>query len=154
MSEPPLRVYREAVPQDEDAVRQGLSESNLSVLLASTRERQTHIPIGQIFTCVCEQDRRVVGVLQWRNLGEELEILDLAVAESHRRTGVASFLLEGFLQAGGRAGAAQIFLEVRQSNMAAIALYEKFGFRRAGVRPGYYRSPVESALVMKRSSET
>lgn len=154
MSEPPLRVYREAVPDDIDSVRQILSESNLSIALPSARERHTQTPIGQIFTCVCQQDGKVVAVLQWRDLGEELEILDLAVAKSCRRTGIASLMLRNFLKRKATGDALHIFLEVRESNLAAIALYESFGFSVAGRRPDYYRSPVESALVMRRSAET
>lgn len=156
MSEPShraLRVFREAVPADAGDVRDILTESNLSLPCPSDRKRQTLSPIGQIFSSVCEQDGKVVAVVQWRSLGEELEILDLAVAISYRRSGVASFLLQNFLQQQMPKGAAQVFLEVRESNAAAIALYKNFGFSPAGRRLNYYRSPVESAVVMKLSLE-
>jgi len=149
MSEIGPWTFREFAPDDTEVVRQILAESNLSVPLPSYVERQPHPPIGQIFSWVCEQDGKVVAVLQWRDLGEELEILDLAVARNLRRTGAASFLLQNFLQRETRTGVSQVLLEVRESNSAAIALYHKFGFSTAGRRPNYYHSPVESAVLMK-----
>ena len=74
----------------------------------------------------------------------EREILNLAVAPAFRRKGVATALLQEELARGG-----VHFLEVRESNRAALALYGKIGFVRAGRRVDYYRSPVEAAIVMK-----
>jgi len=75
----------------------------------------------------------------------EREILNLAVAPSMRLRGVALRLLEEEL---GR-GQGSWFLEVRESNLAAIALYEGAGFRRVGVRKDYYNEPCESGIVMR-----
>jgi ribosomal protein S18 acetylase RimI-like enzyme len=74
----------------------------------------------------------------------EREILNLAVDAPYRRLGIAGRLLEAELNRGGIH-----FLEVRESNQAAQALYRKFGFREIGQRPGYYQSPVEAAIVMR-----
>ena len=63
--------------------------------------------------------------------------------------GVASALLDVFCRFGA-ANLAFLTLEVRQSNAAAIALYEKHGFQRAGLRPGYYQHPREDAVIMTR----
>ncbi len=75
----------------------------------------------------------------------EREILNLAVSPSARRRGVARRLLEEVL---GREEAAW-FLEVRESNAAAIGLYEGVGFRRMGVRKNYYNEPSEAGIVMR-----
>lgn len=144
-------IYRLGCPEDASAVHAILREARLSVPLPTDRERLTHSPIGEIYTAVCQQGSEITGVLQWRDLGEELEILDLAVATRNRRAGHASFLLENFLREAGPTGARHIFLEVRESNVAAIALYTKFGFARAGRRPNYYRNPTEAALLMQRA---
>ena len=64
----------------------------------------------------------------------------IAVFPQYRRQGVAQAILEAFLRFG-RAHLAFLTLEVRRSNAPAIALYEKLGFVRVGVRPGYYRTP-------------
>jgi len=83
-------------------------------------------------------------------LGPEAEIADLAVAPEARRLGVGRALLERVLGELVEAGARTVFLEVRESNQAARALYEASGFDSIGRRRGYYRHPVEDALVLKR----
>ena len=83
-------------------------------------------------------------------LGPEAEIADLAVAPEARRLGVGRALLERVLGELGEAGARTVFLEVRESNQAARALYEASGFESIGRRRGYYRQPVEDALVLRR----
>lgn len=143
-------TYRLGRPEDAPAVRALLLASHLSVPLPTDRERLTQSTIGQIFTAVCQQGSEIIGVLQWRNLGEELEILDLAIETTHRRAGYAAFLLENLLREAAQTGAHHIFLEVRESNSPAIALYSKFGFTRAGRRPNYYRDPAEAAVLMQR----
>jgi len=144
------RRYRSASVQDVDAIHQILRESNLSIPHPYDRERLTQAPIGQILAALCECAGAVVGVLQWRNLGDELEILDLAVCKPHRRSGHAAFLLENFLREASLGAAKKVFLEVRESNLPAIALYKKFGFTVSGRRSNYYRNPPEAALLMRR----
>jgi ribosomal protein S18 acetylase RimI-like enzyme len=74
----------------------------------------------------------------------EREILNLAVAPAHRRAGIATILLKHELSRGSIH-----FLEVRESNLAAQALYRKMGFSEVGRRSGYYEMPTERAIVMK-----
>ena len=74
----------------------------------------------------------------------EREILNLAVAPRFRRQGIAALLLGHALNHG-----AIFYLEVRESNAAARALYGKFGFREISRRTGYYRHPPETAIVMR-----
>ena len=83
-------------------------------------------------------------------VGPEAEIADLAVAPEARRLGIGRALLERVLAEVGAAGAQTVFLEVRESNQAARMLYESKGFESIGRRRGYYRHPVEDALVLKR----
>jgi ribosomal protein S18 acetylase RimI-like enzyme len=91
-------------------------------------------------------DNTAVGFLLSRQTAQgEREILNLAVAPSMRRKGVALRLLEEELERGEGAW----FLEVRESNAAAIALYEGVGFRRVGRRKDYYYDPRESGIVMR-----
>lgn len=74
----------------------------------------------------------------------EREILNLAVDAAQRRRGIGKNLLESELaRAGG-----SYFLEVRESNVAAINLYRSIGFRVIGRRPDYYLDPPEAAIVM------
>ena len=102
-------------------------------------------------TIVAEVEGRIAGFLVSRQnfAGDafsppEREILNLAVFPQFRRLGIASALLSEELQAE-----ADFFLEVRESNLAAQALYRRFGFREVGRRRAYYQFPIETAIVMK-----
>jgi ribosomal-protein-alanine N-acetyltransferase len=88
----------------------------------------------------------IKGFLVTREVGPgEREILNLAVDPGERRAGIARRLLADAL-AGAQC---QWFLEVRESNAAAIQLYESVGFHRAGRRPEYYYEPAEDGIVMR-----
>lgn len=92
------------------------------------------------------------GMILCRVVAGEMEVLTLAVAPDARRKGVAKALMAAALGAARQAGANATFLEVAADNAPAAALYAGLGFRRAGVRKGYYRQgrpgPVD-ALVMR-----
>lgn len=99
------------------------------------------------------EDGQVIGICGLRNLAGEGEITNVAVAGAFRRMGVAGMLLEKVLAEGERLGIRDFTLEVRSGNRAAIALYEKYGFRREGVRRDFYAKPKEDALIMWRRRE-
>jgi [ribosomal protein S18]-alanine N-acetyltransferase len=82
---------------------------------------------------------------------DEWEIENVVVAPEHRRRGIGRNLVREVLHAAQDAGVATVLLEVRESNTAARQLYERLGFAEAGRRPGYYRLPVEDALVLSFS---
>ena len=73
----------------------------------------------------------------------------MAVRPEYRRQGVADRLLDVFCRFG-QARLAFLTLEVRPSNTAAVALYEKHGFREAGRRKNYYENPTEDALLLTK----
>ena len=81
---------------------------------------------------------------------DELEIVNLAVLNAHRRQGLGQFLLVSALVFAGCHDVARIILEVRRSNQAARALYAQNGFEVIGVRKRYYPPDGEDALVMER----
>lgn len=144
------RIFREYVASDHDAVSKILHESNLSLHLPNGLSRTNSPDTGITQIHLCELHREPIAVLQWRNLGEEAEIFDLAVLQDHRRRGHARFLLTNFLELARELRLRDIFLEVRESNAAAIALYRTIGFIQSGRRPDYYRDPVETALLFHR----
>jgi ribosomal-protein-alanine N-acetyltransferase len=80
----------------------------------------------------------------------EAHLLNLSIAARHQRSGHGRALLREAADLARRRNAASLFLEVRPSNLAAQALYTRFGFRRVAVRKGYYPSHVgrEDALVL------
>jgi len=79
---------------------------------------------------------------------DELHINSLAVDEPHRRRGLARVLLTHVIRDAVASGAHGATLEVRQSNVAARALYEGLGFHVEGVRRDYYQQPREDALIL------
>jgi ribosomal-protein-alanine N-acetyltransferase len=96
------------------------------------------------------QEEAVTGLLVVRREGPEWEIENIAVALTARRQGLAKALLAELLEQAHRGGAAEITLEVRESNQPARHLYELFGFKAYGWRQGYYRNPVEDAITYRR----
>jgi ribosomal-protein-alanine N-acetyltransferase len=68
----------------------------------------------------------------------EAEILTLAVHPARQNQGIGKALLQQALDTARKAGCTKIFLDVATDNIAALVLYEKHGFRRIGLRPGYY----------------
>jgi ribosomal-protein-alanine N-acetyltransferase len=79
---------------------------------------------------------------------EELHINNLAVHPRYRRRGIARALLEAALALGRGHKATRAVLEVRASNLAALSLYQRYGFKPAGIRRQYYSHPREDAVVM------
>jgi ribosomal-protein-alanine acetyltransferase len=98
---------------------------------------------------VIEEGSALQGFLVARAVEREWEIENIAVAGTARRRGLGSRLLGEFLNLARNRGAESLFLEVRESNRAARALYEKWGFAEAGRRNGYYREPSEDAVVYR-----
>jgi len=95
------------------------------------------------------EEGNILGYAGLHAVLDEGYIDNIAVAPDARRHGVASALLDVFCRFGA-VNLAFLTLEVRTSNAAAIGLYEKFGFQRAGLRPGYYQKPREDAVIMTR----
>jgi ribosomal-protein-alanine N-acetyltransferase len=99
---------------------------------------------------VAELGGLVVGYcIGWR-VGDEAELANLAVDPGHRRTGVAARLVDDLVAMADAAPGATLFLEVREGNEAAQALYRSRGFAAAGRRGKYYTNPTEDAVVMRR----
>lgn len=78
----------------------------------------------------------------------EMDIVNLAVSPAHRGRGVGAALIRGLLQAPVAKGVESVFLEVRASNAAALALYGRLGFTHTQRRRNFYRDPVEDAVLM------
>lgn len=93
---------------------------------------------------------RIVGFLCAWIVSGELHINNLAVHPGYRRRGVASQLLEEMLGRARASGAKAGYLEVRASNQAAKALYQRHGFLPIGRRRNYYDHPREDAIQMAK----
>ena len=97
---------------------------------------------------VTSSEKKLRGFIAARIVGDELHVNNVAVREAYRRSGIGRRLLKEVLTEGERMGARQAFLEVRESNEAAQALYARLGFRAIGRRRDYYSQPKEDALIM------
>jgi ribosomal-protein-alanine N-acetyltransferase len=97
---------------------------------------------------VAEWDGRVVGMLILWLVLDEAHIATLATHPDYRRRGIGARLLATALDAARAEGARRAFLEVRVSNLAAQALYARFGFVVDGRRLCYYRDNGEDALLL------
>ena len=135
---------------------------DLPAILAIERVSFTDPWSRSSFTALLEQPRVYFTVALDRSAGtllgytiawfvlDEAELANLAVAPEARGNGIGALLLEGALVASEARGSATMYLEVRASNQAAIALYSSHGFAEVGRRRAYYRKPVEDALILRR----
>lgn len=102
-----------------------------------------------VFLVAVEGDR-VLGYVGMHHLLDEGFIANVAVAPDARRQGVARRLLAALDAYGREKALYRLTLEVRASNMAAIALYEGAGYVTDGVRPGFYSHPTEDAVIYSK----
>jgi ribosomal-protein-alanine N-acetyltransferase len=102
---------------------------------------------------VALEDDRITGYCICSRHDTVWHLMDFAVDPDRRRRGIATQLMNALLAALPGPDE-QLTLEVRRSNDAARALYERFGFKAAGVRPRYYQDNGEDALIMWRTPAT
>lgn len=104
---------------------------------------------GRRLALVLEEGGKVCGFVVGHDLGEEWEIENVAVAGPARRRGLGTRLVGELLDRARARGVRSVYLEVRKSNRAARALYEKWAFVESGRRKAYYHDPPEDALVYR-----
>ena len=95
------------------------------------------------------EDGDLAGYAVLQEVAGEGELLRIAVDPTARGRGLGRKLLEAVTETAGEDGIQTIFLEVRQSNRAAVNLYRSAGFREIGRRRGYYHNPPEDAILME-----
>ena len=100
---------------------------------------------------VAEEDGEILGYCGAILVFDQGDIVNVGVRADRQRQGIARRLLDALFKIAGEKGVTSLYLEVRVSNQAAIALYEGLGFQRLGVRKDYYEEPKEDAVVMCRS---
>lgn len=131
-----------ADPWTEEAFQSSLVLSHIRFLVAEAPEAG---PAGEATGAPV-----VVGYVLTMLLGPEGEIADIAVAPEARGRAIGGALLDAALADLVRAGVRTVYLEVRESNLAARRLYASRSFGDVGRRRGYYQHPVEDALVLRR----
>lgn len=90
-----------------------------------------------------------LGFICFRNLGEESELLNIAVTPLHRQKGLAKKLMECYIDFSYQSGVKKYYLEVNPHNIPAVRLYQSFAYQPAGKRKDFYQGKYE-ALVMER----
>jgi len=151
-SEPPPFTIRSYRPGAEDAALASaiLRESEGASAWSESALQPGNFDPACTSAFFSEVPERPTGFIIGRQIAGEAEILNLAVSASSRRQGQAKALVERLLLNFHEHSVRTVFLEVRESNSAAIALYETLGFLPVGRRPAYYRDPVEAALVYSK----
>lgn len=93
----------------------------------------------------------ILGFLVARHVSEEWELENIVVSEGNRGNGIGTALLDELLLRAQRSQSHSLFLEVRESNLAARALYAKSGFEEIGRRKGYYSNPPDEAVLYRKT---
>ena len=120
-----------AIPWSREALRSALEDNAFSRFL------------------LCETDE-VLAYISAQRVVDETEILNIACLPEARGQGLATALLQKICDEAEQRGDRRILLEVRVSNVPALGLYRKFGFRVCGRRPRYYADTGEDALIMEK----
>jgi ribosomal-protein-alanine N-acetyltransferase len=107
------------------------------------------------FVWVAEHESGICGFVCAKAVAGEWEIENIVVAPECQRRGMAGKLMGALISAAQRRAGTRILLEVRESNLPARSLYEKYGFAPVGRRKSYYLHPVEDAVLyeLQLSSE-
>ena len=103
--------------------------------------------VGGGVVLVAEEAGQLCGFICAKAVASEWEVENVVVAAAFVRRGMANELVRNLIQRAENEAASAILLEVRESNLPARRLYEKHGFREVGRRRGYYRDPVEDAIL-------
>ena len=98
------------------------------------------------------ENSTILGFIILRRMADESELLQIAIDETYRRKGAAETLIKAAFNWAHINEISTIYLEVRKSNEAAIALYKKHSFKESGQRKNYYTEPVEDALIMVKNT--
>lgn len=107
----------------------------------------SHLNSAQGYAILAERDGRAVGFLTGSLIPPEGELYRIATLPAHRGKGIGEELIAHFLADLSKRGCNSIFLEVRESNTAARALYEKHGMQVVARRKQYYEAPKEDAIL-------
>ena len=106
----------------------------------------THYLVAEEDGCI----RAYCGVM---SVLDEADITNVAVAKACQRRGIGRQLMQAMCTRMEEQGVKKLYLEVRQSNLAAIGLYESLGFSRYGVRKAYYSDPCEDGILMMKKMQ-
>jgi len=105
------------------------------------------------FAYVVKENNQVIGYLNAWQVEDEMNLDNIAVAETHRRKGIGSQLLSKLIEVSKKNKCKMIYLEVRISNITAQKIYEKFGFEKSYSRKEYYPDGEEAIIYEKKLAD-
>jgi len=145
-------IIRNAIPADTAAMMQLTDRSATAAQWSREQYDSVFAQDSPRRLAIIVQDSELLqGFLIAKGILDEWEIENIAIAGPARRSGLGTRLLGEFLDQARAKGARAVFLEVRESNRAACALYEKWSFEQSGRRPRYYSNPVEDAIIYRHT---
>lgn len=148
----PEIYFREMVPDDADSVAIveekcfSMPWSRESFWRDASNENTLYL------LAVDKEKEEIIGYVGCWILGNEGEITNVAVSPEYRGQHIAENMLLELIERVKKRGGTAMTLEVRPSNIPALKLYEKLGFKSVGRRPKYYVNPVEDAEIMWNTS--
>ena len=129
------------------------SEAEYATLFQAEHGREPRLAL----VALCDLPQRssgdaptVVGFLIAGHVAAEWELENIVVPEEARGKGIGTLLMQTFLRHAIHLKSESVFLEVRESNLAARGLYKKVGFKETSRRKSYYTNPLEDAIVYSR----
>ena len=102
------------------------------------------------FVAVAELDGETAGYADMWIIADEAQLYNIAVAPEFRGRGIGSIILRYMAEKAESMGCAVMLLEVRRSNVPAVSMYRREGFRESGIRKGYYAEDYEDAILMDK----
>lgn len=141
-------TIREMTLDDLDQVM-AIERENFSVPWTETGFFSFLIRQDTLFL-VAEEAGEIEGYCGAVMVPDEGDITNVSVSGRRRRRGTGTALVRELIRRAEASGVTKLYLEVRESNLAAIGLYESLGFQKEGVRRDYYEEPRENAVLMSR----
>ena len=134
------------VPQVAELEKACFSDPWLESVLSHELENELSLWL------VAKNGDTVLGYIGSQSVLDEADMMNIAVREEARRQGIAKKLILALCARLADKGVRSLTLEVRDSNEAAIQLYEGFGFMQVGKRPNYYSHPKEDARILRKDA--
>ena len=138
--------FRRMLPEDADAVAE-VEKKCFSVPWSRESFWREASNENTVYLLAMNDDEIIGYAGTWISF-EEAQITNVAIAPKYRGWGYGRALMESLIGEVKKMGVTAMTLEVRPSNTVALKLYESFGFKDCGRRPGYYTNPKEDAIIM------
>lgn len=132
----------------EDLAQVSEIESQIFSLPWSEKAFEESLKNSNTLYIVAKEKEEVLGYIGMYISFQEGNITNVAVNPNYRRKKIGQNLIREILERAKQIGVTDVILEVRETNAAAICLYEKMGFEEAGIRKNFYEKPLENAIIM------